>query len=65
MIDKLNITTAGYIENDLLNTGDSSKNKSLNIKKLGTFKYHKDIYDFNTDYNCSDADKISNKIEDM
>ena len=65
MIDKLNITTAGYIENDLLNTGDSSKNKSLNIEKLGTFKFHKDIYDFNTDYNCNDADKISNKIEDM
>jgi ATP-binding protein involved in chromosome partitioning len=65
MIDKLNIITAGYIENDLLNTGDSSKNKSLNIEKLGSFKYHKDIYDFNTDYNCSDADKISNKIEDM
>ena len=34
MIDKLNITTAGYIENDLLNTGDSSKNKSLNIKNM-------------------------------
>ena len=65
MIDKLNIITAGYIENDLLNTGDTSKNKSLNIEKLGSFKYHKDIYDFNTDYNCSDADKISNKIEDM
>ena len=66
MLNKLDINILGYIENDILGMSNNKTGNLFpkdNIYKLGTFKFNKNIYDFDPDYNNPDNKDIIIKIE--
>jgi ATP-binding protein involved in chromosome partitioning len=64
MLNKLNINIFGYISNNIFNVED--KNSSIlisdNINHLGTYKFDKNLHDFNLDYNSEITEEISKRI---
>jgi ATP-binding protein involved in chromosome partitioning len=68
MLNKLDINILGYIENnifDMSNSGNYNLFPKDDIHKLGTFKFNKNMYDFDPSYNNPDNKDIIIKIENI
>ena len=68
MLNKLNVNILGYIENNIFNVNYKEDNdlfKTKNINKLGAFTFHSEIYDFDPDYDCNEANEISKQIMEI
>tara|TARA_X000000368_G_scaffold219581_1_gene173244 strand:+ start:4926 stop:5600 length:675 start_codon:yes stop_codon:yes gene_type:complete len=65
MLNKLNVNILGYIENNIFNNKKEELNfiKFNGIDKLGSFSFHKKIFNFDPDYNCDESNNIAKKIE--
>ena len=65
MLNKLNVNILGYIENNIFNNKKEELNfiKFNGIDKLGSFSFHKKIFNFDPDYNCDESNNIGKKIE--
>jgi len=68
MLKKLNINILGYIENRIFSYTNHNDNNLFNFKKitkLGTFTFHNEIYNFDLEYNCDEANEIAKLIEEI
>ena len=64
MLKKLNIKIFGYISNNIFNVEDQNGSILIsdNINHLGTYKFDKNLHDFNLDYNSEITEEISKRI---
>ena len=65
MVEKFNIKTLGYIENNLIMNEKSEVQKIFNLKQinhLGNVSFNRKIYNFDTNYISNDIISISETI---
>ncbi len=64
MLKKLNVNIFGYICNNIFNIQDKDNNFfiSNNIRHLGTYKFDRNLHDFDLDYNPHVTEDISKII---
>ena len=64
MLKKLNVNILGYISNNIFDVEDQNSIKLISdkIDHLGTYKFDKNLHDFNLDYNSEITEEISKRI---